>query len=814
MRRHLTSVFALQLVLAAACGKSETPISTCGPNDFNCAKEGEPCSFSINCPAGNICNKADDDLFDSSKTVNTCAKVVCANDSECTAPKKCSLEKICQPPICQRNEECTGGNVCSGGACQPAANASSVTECTVVTPNGAIRQDATLPLNAVAKNANGVVLAGIEFLWTSSDPTHVGIDAETKAKGGATSGPATLTAKVKGKESVTCARNVVLNNFATVQAGSVRVVLVSDDDGTPIDGAEVTLITGGNPTTQMTAADGSTVFMAASADSITVVKTGWQYVSVVQPGAVHDIFLPVPRDPNDITAGGFRGAIDISKSKRGDVQLGIAGPSLPSNLLDFDLTSLIGDSIATTIDAPELGLSMQKTNLPGGLVFALGSKKFTVDKTDTSGGLRCQGYTPTENELGCFAARAPKGPGVAWALAGRLKLSDVSSIAGTLSNAFGGSGNELPIGDILNAVLPLVRTLNHAVNAGLVTSEYAKVPAPPEAKAALACADEMTCAASGRHCKNPGAQGQCVACTEAAHCDATSTCTNNVCVPDCSVPANAGDSDKCIGDFSKYPKISLPADASLSINSAVALPTLPKLPDNTFVKGAVLLSVAITEGRGMVPLGLSAGLDTADKMQVADGKIAGAKKPFGPNSTALPDGQLPLTMAPPHSGIEGSKIALVAIALDPNSFGGDSGTSLSGMVRYVDKVDPEMNFGTQTFLGSAAGTVDVATAKFTPSGTGLAGSTVTRVELQKGGKTWLIYAPAGAPVDFPNVQKARTDIVGVGMDAFIQAVKSPTSYADMFTFGSGKNLDRLIEQIDGFVIQECKANATASCKIQ
>ena len=62
--------------------------------------------------------------------------------------------------------------------------------------------------------------------------------------------------------------------------------------------------------------------------------------------------------------------------------------------------------------------------------------------------------------------------------------------------------------------------------------------------------------------------------------------------------------------------------------------------------------------------------------------------------------------------------------------------------------------------------------------------------------------------------RAREDIVGVGMGAFIQAVKSTASYAELFTFGSTKNLDRLIEQIDGFVIQECKANATAACKIQ
>ncbi|MFO0727106.1 MAG: hypothetical protein U1E65_25215 [Myxococcota bacterium] len=776
MRRPSKYFFAFQLIVAGVgCGSTTTPMTTCGPNDFNCAKEGEACAFSINCPAGNICNKTDDDLYDMSKTANTCVKVVCATDAECTAPKKCSLEKICAPPICQRNDECPGGNVCSGGACTPAPNASVVTECTVVTPSGAIREGAKIALSAIAKNGSGVVQPGIEFIWTSSDPTKVTIDMETNALGANMTGPSTLTAKVKGKETVVCGRSVTLNNFAMVPAGSTRVVLVTDGEGTAIAGADVTMIPtgGGAAVTQQTGADGSTVFASANADSITVVKAGWQYVSVLSPGSVHDLFIPVPRDPDALKAGGFRGAIDISKTKRGDVQLGLAGPSLPSNLLDFDISSLIGDSIATTINAPQLGLNNQNTNLPGGLVFALGTQKFTVDYAagpPAVPGLRCQGYNPAEGELGCFAARAPAGPGVAWALAGRLKLSDVSSIAGTLSNAFGGSGNDLPIGDILSAVLPLLRTLNHAVNAGLLTTEYAKVPTPPKS----------------------GMQPA-----------------------DCSLPENAGDSDKCMGDFSKYAQVNLAADTALSINSAVTIPTLPKNPDNTFLTGAVLLSVALTEGRGLVPLGLSAGLDTADKMQTPDGKIAGAKHPFGANSTALTDGQVPLTMSPPHGGIEGSKIALVAVALDTNSIGGNNGTSLSGLVNYVQRVDATMTFGTQAFMKPVAGTVDVAAGSFTPTGDALSAATVTRVELQKGDKTWLIYAPGGTTaITFPAVAAARTDIVGAGMGAFIQAVRSPASYGDMFTFGSGKNLDRIIEQIDAFAIQQCKANATAPCKIQ
>jgi hypothetical protein len=74
----------------------------------------------------------------------------------------------------------------------------------------------------------------------------------------------------------------------------------------------------------------------------------------------------------------------------------------------------------------------------------------------------------------------------------------------------------------------------------------------------------------------------------------------------------------------------------------------------------VVLSAALTGSRGLVPLGLTAGLDTTAATQTADGKINGVDKPFGQFSTKLMDGQVPLTTAVPHSGIEGSKLALLS----------------------------------------------------------------------------------------------------------------------------------------------------------
>ncbi|MCC7384990.1 MAG: hypothetical protein IT384_24305 [Deltaproteobacteria bacterium] len=766
----LASTSALVAVMSAC---SEDAVNdACDPNCTGCCATYDAttnpnppkCTFSINCAPGAICNLATEDLYDTGKPADVCIKVVCAGDSECTAPKTCSLERICEAPVCQTDDECSGSNLCLGGACQPAPNASDVASCTVVTPSGAIRQGATMTLTAVAKNGNGAILPSIRYVWASSAPDSVSI-ADDVATGGATSGPATVTAKVLGKESVTCDRNVTLNNFANLTAGQARVVLVADDDGSPVDGATVTVIGGGDPAPQTTGADGSALFASinGAVTSITVVKQGWQYVSVLSPPA--DTFIPLPRIADKTRAGGFRGSIDISAATKGDVKIGIAGPSLPTNLLDFDFTSLIGDFIDTTIDAPELGLNNEMVSLPGGVVFALGSKKFTDDSGTTN--MRCQGKGPTDTELGCYVARAPKGPAAAWALAGRLTLASVSKVAGALSSAFGGSGGEVNIGDILTKVLPLFRTLNHAANPGLVITEFAKVNVPGK--------------------------------------------TGN-----CADPNLANYDDNCIGDFSKYQPITLAADQTLAIDSAVAIPTLPAKPTGGFAGQVVVISAAITEGRGIIPLGLTAGVDVLDT-ETADGKIAGVEKPFGERSEKLADGKVPLTMSPPHGGLEGSKVALIAISLDADSLsGGGSGTQFSGLVRFVDRVGAEANFGSAAFLTFPAGTFDIASAAFTPQGT-VAGATVMRLELGNGDKTWLIYAPAGSAIAVPNVAAARTEILGAGTDAFIQAVRGDATYADVFTFGSGKNLNRALELIQAFAVQECKTVADAPdspCKIQ
>lgn len=727
------------------------------PDCDSCVQDGNCCEFTINCQPGSICNLPDDDLYDASKPEQTCVKVVCTNDSDCEAPKTCSLEKICKPPICQVDGDCEGGQVCRDGSCQTAPNSADVASCEVVSRDTSVREGGTITLQAIGYNANGKALAGVDYDWTSSNDAAVSVSGNT-ATGGSAAGTAMLTARPAGT-SVDCARSVSITNFPNVPNTEVRVVVVADDNGEPVADANVTVDAGGT-FTATTSADGSaTVTVAAGTNpaSVTVVKNGWQYVTVIAPGT-NDVFIPLPRIADETKAGGFRGAVDLSATRRADIQLGLVGPAIPSNLLDFGLDALIGDFVPTEIKAPQLSLDVQE-DLPAGLMLGLGSTQFMADE------VRCQGDDPGANELGCFLARGPAGPSAGWALAGQLKLSAVTSIANDLSNVLGGGGDELPIGDLLTAVLPLLRSLNHAINPSVVIEEFDKVPR----------------------------EGQTVDCTD---------------------PTNAGDADLCQGDFSRYQKVPMAASSGLSVLSAVDVPDLPDLPAGGCASGMVLLAGASLEGRGLVPLGVTAGIDTLDDTQTADCKIAGVDKPFGENSAALPDGQMPLSMAPPHSGAEGSEVFLLLVALDIDSISADgAGLSLSALVHRADggRVGAVENVN-GSFLGYPSGTITKSTG--TVEVTNTTGAKVTRVEVQRGDDTWLIYAPSSmGTINLPTVGGGPSDILANVGDAFVLTMGMPGDYSAMWQFGSGATLDRLFDYVEGFVIQDCDTAEGAACRI-
>ena len=760
------------LALSMGAGCDETEGGMMGP-DFNeecrsCRTDGQACVYSINCAPGSICNDPADPLYVADAESSICIKVICASDDDCAEGKSCNPEKICEAPLCQNDSDCSAGNYCSGGECLSRPDASSVASCDVIPDSHAIREGQTAELNATAKNANGAVLGAIEFKWTS-DKADVAAVAAAVVTGGSASGAAKLTAVVSGNESVACSGEVTVTNFAELGMGEARVIAVSSQDGSPIEGATVWMATTSTTMMATTAADGSAVFNGVAGDvaHVTTHKSGWQSVSVLSPGT-NDVFVLASKKPDRTMAGGFRGAVDLSSTKRADIKLGIAGPALPANVLDLELESLLGDSIETVINAPDLGLTDEKVDLPGGIMLALGTQTFTDDSESSN--LRCQGDAPASGTLGCYVARAPEGPGAAWVLGGQLKLSAISSIAGQLSGVLGGgSTDDLPIGDLLTALLPLLRSMSHGVNAGLNTTNHAKV---------------NTTSGMG----------------------------------DCSDSSLASYDSNCRGDFSKYDKISLAVTQRLRLLSAVAVPKLPKLPSGEYAAGALVIAGAVVPGRGLLPLGLTAGIDV-EKEEAADGFVFGADEPFGPNSEKLADGEVALAMAPLHSGIESAQLQLISIALDPNAIASSGGTQLSTIINRVDKVTEKQSISGD-FLGFPTGTFDTASAKFTPSGMGVTGAQSMRLVVTNSSTDdeWLIYAPTGAAAEvaLPDVAAVKAEVISGTPAVLLQVMNTSATYTEMFTLGSPKSLAALPDTLQSFVIQDCDtaADAAAGCKIQ
>ena len=733
------------MALAVACGSDDdgngAPTGPCGP-DFDPDRasfvdDGGCCEFSINCRSGSACNVPDEPegFFFPDRDPNICIRVVCASNNDCEAGQECSPENLCRPPVCQNTGDCPPGQVCLGGSCGTAPAASEVDTCEVITRATTLKEGQTLALTAVARDASGAPLPWITFQWTSSDPAVVGV-ADAQATGGTLAGTAELTARPEGQSDL-CEGAASVVNFTNIASGTARVVVLADFDGSPVATASVAIDTGTAPIlTATTSAAGVALFATPGpVRSVTVHKEGWDVVSVLSPGT-NDILIPLPRAPDATVAGGFRGVVDLSGTPNQQIKVGFVGPALPSNLLDLDLTGLLGDLLPTVIDAPELMLNNVPVNLPGGLLLGIGNRTFTEDQT------RCEGINPSGDQLGCFVARAPAGRTAAWGLGGQLPLTALTGIAGQLAELLGGGG-DVPVGDLLAAVLPLVRNLNHAVNPSLTVEEFPRV------------------------------NGQ--------------------------------------ADLARFGRVDLAVDAPQSILSAVSVPDMPFLVGTsttcgTAGGGTVVIGGALLEGRGIVPLGLVAGLDTLDDSATPDCRVEGVEEPFGNRSDPLPDGQVPLSMAPLHSGMEGSQVFLLAAALDLDRLTGGS-LEFSVLVRRVDAVRSEESF-TGGYPVQPEGTVSrsAATVQFR---SGVSGQTMVRAELQSGNRTWLIYAPASeTTLNLPDVPEGRAVLAGA-QGGLVMTIGTNGSYPEVWTFGSGGTLDRLVETLTSFAIQDCTATATA-----
>lgn len=736
---HLTlSLFALA-AFSGCSSDSDDLGDVCLPDPecVGCVADGDCCQFSLNCGPGRICNQIEAELYDPERDEDICIRVVCDTSADCDAGKVCGRDKLCRAPICQTDSECSGGELCLAGTCQSAPSSEQVASCTVVTRDSALSSGASLTLTAVATNQNGATIGGIDFEWSSSADGVVAVDGNT-ATGGATQGTAVLTAQPAGT-TISCGGEVSIANFPAVAATETRVVVVQDGVGTPVDQAEVIVATATDVVTATTTADGTVTVAVTGTDirSVTVVKDGWELLTVVEPG-VNDIYIPLPKIPDTTVAGGFRGLMDLSQLSAADIQVGFVGPAIPSNVLDFGVEELVGDLLTTEIRAPEVGLDIVE-DLPGGLLLALGAQRFT-ETTE-----KCLGAEPGPLDLGCYLARAPAGPTATWALGGQLRLGDITGLINELSGLLGGSGDaDIPISDILTGVIPLLRRLSHGINASLVTEEFPKI------------------------------DGQ--------------------------------------ADFARYVRDDIALTQGLSILASVGVPDLPTVGSGNCAAGAVMVTGSNLPGRGLIPLGLSAGLAKATD----DCQVAGVSEAFGSGTDDIPDGRMALSMATPHSGIEGTQTFMLLVALDIDQLIADAGVGFqaSAIINRVSRVDTEQTL-TGEYLPYPTGALDTGAAQLNLTSP-VTDLTMTRAEVINGDQTWIVYAPATATVQLPDVPEGRSVLANASSAVVItMKMRSDVRYEDVWRFASGSSLEQLFDTVDAFVVSDCPSgDDSAPCRTE
>jgi len=432
MKKLLILILLSTVFIFTACGGSGEDDPTDNPE----------CTNNAQCDPGYICeNQKCEAVF-----FCTDAQSCYDHDSNWNAetnPAVC-VSGECREKGCKSNSDCVNSEVCNSGKCEVAQDCSMVDSVQIVTPSPILTQDSTKELKAIALNRNGVpVNTGNTPEWASSETSTVAVDANGVVTGGTTSGSSDITATICTKVSPALS----VQNFATVDAGKLRVI-VRNIDGDKIEGATVKI--GGS--TEQTNSDGFVIVDNAEAkNNITVTMAGYQAVSFLEV-ADKDLIVYLNAEVNKTKAGGYKGLFDFDHStikNNGEVRLGIAGVSLPGNILDLDFGLLLGEPIMRHIDTAGIELDMA---LPSGLVLIIG------DNDVVSGDYKATGLD---------------GDRTLWGWGGRASMVEVIAI---VQDAMTEGMDNLDMGKLLSQLMPIAEKFNHAVKPSQNITLCDKIP--------------------------------------------------------------------------------------------------------------------------------------------------------------------------------------------------------------------------------------------------------------------------------------------------------------------------------------------------
>jgi hypothetical protein len=411
-----------------------------GGTEKTLGKINDACDSAKPCEAGLLCQGG------------KCAKPECVSDADCAANpngKKCA-DYTCQDlgDACQSNAQCPPGQDCvavgQGKFCKAPEGGTDVDAVLIVTPPGVVRSGQKRQFEAVALNKSGARLVGdYKFNWKAADADVAAIDANGAATGGSKDGETDITAELNGKTSPA----VKLRNFAPVEAGKLRVILINASNAF-VSGATVKV---GDAEAQSDNVGAAVLDNVTLPADIHIFHKSYAYFSAFNVGK-NDLLVQLTQKNDNSKAGGIKGEVDFStyygimgipqdEQASYNVAVGFTSFAIPPDILGLNLDTLLGESF-------EVDVFGQKFSVPSGVILeALGGGKSEYQTQGDEG----------KDKL-------------AFALAARLKISDVTPL---ISEVTGGSG--LDIGKILVAVEPLFSKMALGFRTGISVTLHPKI---------------------------------------------------------------------------------------------------------------------------------------------------------------------------------------------------------------------------------------------------------------------------------------------------------------------------------------------------
>jgi hypothetical protein len=278
-----------------------------------------------------------------------------------------------------------------------------------------------------------------------------------------------------------------------------------------------------------------------------------------------------------------------------------------------------------------------------------------------------------------------------------------------------------------------------------------------------------------------------------------------------------GETTDLVPDFNNataFQQVNAVVTQPLSLSTSVTVPTLPRY-GNQFLPAAIVLAGANTVGRGLVPLGISAGIDNPKQGEAQDGQIDVDANTAGNQST------ITFKMSPLHSGIEGSKyfIATLSLALD---FGGNSAPAISGIITQPESIAATTSLGGQTFLSFPETAAFNLSDRSFNLGAEVTGASFYRADFKASDGDWVVYfkkPSSGAAFSLPAVPSSANERAvltsgcsggGSCTNLRVFALKTGSLTLDSIAGFGTDNLTRLNDYIQAFSNAPCQANGSCA----